>query len=192
MKLLFGLALTTLVGCSDAYAGAPPAEKAASMPAPNPKVTNVEIAAVTLGDDCGAPSRAKAESKRAAVAADRACERTSMQLSVRLGDGLPPATLQVKSVELFTAAGASLGVLTPSAPRVWDGNGVYQAWDQKLSSTRQAIAYELSTPNWSKVADRHSGSFVLKVVVTVGGADRALQREINLSAPTMLPPNVAT
>jgi len=122
----------------------------------------------------------------------RACEKTSMQLSARLGDGLPPATLEVKSVELLTANGASLGLLTASAPRVWDGGGAYRAWDQQLSSNRQAVTYELSTPDWSKVADRHSESFVLKVVVTVGGADRTLQRDVSLSAPTMLPPNVKT
>jgi len=189
MKRLLGLALTTLVGCSEAYAEAPAAGKQASMPAPNPKVTNVEISAVTLGDDCG---RAKSKSRAKADMSERACETTSMQLSVRLGEGLPPATLQVKSVELFTAAGASLGMLTPSAPHVWDDSGVYQPWDQKLSAKRQAITYELSTPDWTQVADRHSASFVLEVIVTVGGADRALQRDVSLSAPTMLPPNVKT
>jgi len=190
-------------------------------PTPTPttvdKVT-VELTAVTLADDCGGtapyqkpaviqkaeaakPGGAKGDvdnshesmhKKDAAFAkAKRRCEQTSMQLAVTAKDA---TQVTVKSVELFDDAGKSLGTLAASHPTRWsDTTASYEGWDEKLGAdTNAAVSYVLAQPDWSKVPDRWNKTYTLKVVVTVGGADKSVSKDVSIQQPTSLPPNVKT
>lgn len=185
-----------------------------AKPLPTDRVT-VELTAVTLGEDCGVPAPApkrKAEaapqqgplrdaaagaSKPHGFAAEsvarRACEQTSMQLSVFSPAGLAATDLKVKKVELYDETGKLAGVLTPRTPTLWSASGAYVAWDEKIApaSTLQ-VSYELSAPDWSKVKERWNKSFTVKAVVTVGGADQKLKRDVYVAGETHLPPGVVT
>ena len=123
--------------------------------------------------------------------AKRRCEQTSMQLEI---DAKTAATVVVKSVELFDDAGTSLGALTPSHPTRWsDTTAAYESWDEKLAGgSPAAVSYVLSQPDWSKVPDRWNKAYTLKVVVSVGGADQALSKDVAVEQPTSLPPDVKT
>jgi hypothetical protein len=144
-------------------------------------------------DEAAAKSKRKADSDRAdsARAAKRRCEQTSMQLAIIAGDA---TIIQVKSVELFDESGKSLGKLTPSKPTRWaDANAMYEAWDEKVAAgSTNSVSYVLSQPKWDQVADRWNKTFTLKTVVSVGGVDQATQKDVTVSAPTSLPPNVKT
>ncbi|MGE3769084.1 MAG: hypothetical protein AB7L94_42930, partial [Kofleriaceae bacterium] len=54
------------------------------------------------------------------------------------------------------------------------------------------VSYVLSQPSWGRVADRWNKTFTLKTVISIGGVDRTAQKDVTLSAPTTLPPNVRT
>jgi hypothetical protein len=173
--------------------------------------TRVELTAVTLADDCrGAPPSsapapvkvAKAErseepkEKRKADSArermgPRLCEQTSMQLSIFAGEA---SSIEVKSVELFDEAGTSLGTLSASKPTRWsDASGLYETWDQTFSaSSTSSVSYVLTQPKWAQIGDRWNRTYTLKAVLSVGGVDQTAKRDVTLSAPTSLPPNVKT
>ena len=183
---------------------APPAPKA---------VTRVELTAVTLADDCGgappwsAPAKVtkqdedpppadKAKMKKDATYASgarakRRCEQTSMQLAIIAGDA---SKIQVKSVELFDDAGKSLGTLTASKPTRWsDPNGIYEAWDESVAAgSTSSVSYVLAQPKWDQIGNRWNRTYTLKTVLSVGGVDQAAQKDVTLTAPTSLPPNVKT
>jgi hypothetical protein len=164
------------------------------------------MTAATLADDCGdaepsPPSKAdlkndSAKSERAfgvKSKSKRRCEQTSMQLSVSATAGSAPTELQVKKVELFDEGGALLGELTARLPRVWSEAGMYQPWDQKVAPSQQlSVSYVLSQPDWGAVPNRSNKSYVLKALITVGGSDQKVQRNVEVSAPTSLPANVKT
>ena len=179
--------------------------------APKP-ATRIELTSVTLADDCGGappwspPVRiAKAEAKSdedvgpqtkakgdmKGARAKRRCEQTSMQLAILAGDA---ANVQVKSVELFDEAGKSLGVLTASKPTRWsDASGTYEAWDETVAaSSTSNVSYVLSQPAWDQIGDRWNRTYTLRTVLSTGGVDQTAQKEVTLSAPTSLPPNVKT
>ncbi len=172
-------------------------------PANLPTVT-VQMTAATLADDCGGPPPAsKAKEKSVAsmrkgdtahgVMGKRACEQSSMQLSVVAGEGGGPTQLGVKKVELFDDKGALIGELTARMPSVWDANGVYQAWDQSVAPRQElSVSYALSQPPWDGVPNRRAQTYVLKAVITIGGGEQSVQREVSVAAPTILPPNVKT
>lgn len=178
-----------------------------AAPAPISRVT-VEMTAVTLGDDCGGgrpsvptkKSRARSDANEksdaaygARAKAKRACEQTSMQLSVISPAGAAPTELHVKKVELFDEDGTLLGELAPRTPTRWNSGAGYQAWDEKVAAAETlSVSYALSQPDWSKVTDRWNKTFVLKAVITVAGADQTLSRDVETRAPTSLPPNVKT
>jgi len=184
-----------------------PAVAPIPQPAPPPPVakvaTTVELTSVTLADDCGgtapysAPpikAKAKRDSKDATAVSGarmkRRCEQTSMQLEVVAGD---VATMHVKSVELFDDAGKSLGKLVPSKPTRWsEANGIYEAWDESLAAGTLNVSYVLSQPKWDQVGSRWNRTYRLKTVVSIGGVDQAAQKDVTLTAPTTLPPNVKT
>jgi hypothetical protein len=185
---------------------AQPPEAKLPPPAPAPTVT-VAMTAATLADDCGgvapAPApRAKAEqrsdesaeaSRARGAAAKRACEQSSMQLSVIAPAGAAASQLSVKKVELYDDKGALVGALTPRAPTVWAQDGTYTPWDQKIAAGQElSVSYALSQPPWGEVTGRWNRTYVVKAVITVGGTDRSVQFDVHVAAPTMLPPNVRT
>ncbi len=180
-------------------------------PAPKPQPTapkvTVQMTAATLADDCGgsaprSPPRAaaksddameepKAKSKSAFAKSDRACDQTSMQLSVKASAGGGATRITVKKVELFDDAGVKIGTLTASSPTVWTKDGAYKAWDQKITPGQElSVSYVLSQPAWGP--NRRLRTYVLKAVVTVGGDDRVVKRDVLITAPTSLPPGVKT
>ncbi len=175
-----------------------------TTPPPATQVT-VELTAVTLADDCGgtaphgAPAvKAKAKSAEAAKSdrddsgksEARRCEQTSMQLAITAADA---ARITVKSVELFDDAGKSLGPLTASKPTRWSDNGLYETWDELApAGTMINVSYVLQQPAWGRIGDRWNRTYTLKSVLTIGGVDRAASKQVTLSAPATLPPNVKT
>jgi hypothetical protein len=191
--------------------GAAPIPKTA--PAPKPAAaTRVELSSVTLADDCGgtppgsapaktalkaeeseakAKSKSKQDSAYAPTLAKRRCEQTSMQLTVIAGDA---SSLHVKSVELFDEAGKSLGTLTATKPTRWSSTTMtYEGWyATATASTESSVSYVLSQPKWDHIADRWNKTYTLKTVLTVGGVDQPAQKDVTLTAPTSLPPNVKT
>lgn len=187
---------------------------------PAPKATTrVELTAVTLADDCGgtppwsapsklakaeaaksddaSPSGAKSKGKRDVdddangVRARRRCEQTSMQLGISAGDA---SKISVKSVELFDETGKSLGKLSASKPTRWsDASGVYEAWDETLGAgSTSSVSYVLTQPKWDQIGDRWNRTYTLRTVLSIGGVDQTAQKDVTLSAPTTLPPNVKT
>jgi hypothetical protein len=205
------LGLVGLLALGDARSAELSSTPGGGTPAPSTRVT-VEMTAVTLGDDCGGgrpsvPTKSKtkseaksdedltarSESRLGMGKARRACEQTSMQLSVISPAGAVPTELHVKKVELFDDAGTLLGELTPRTPTRWKNAVGYEAWDEKvLGAETLSVSYALSQPDWSKVTDRWNKTFTLRAVITVAGADQTLQRDVVTQAPTSLPPNVRT
>lgn len=178
----------------------PPVEPEPEPPAKLAAVT-VQMTAATLADDCGGPPRAarasssavKGKQKASVSKGDRACEQSSMQLSVVAGAGGGPIRLAVKKVELFDDKGATIGELTARTPSIWDEGGVYQAWDESVAPGKElSVSYALSQPPWGRVPDRRARGYVLKAVLTVGDGEQAVQRDVQVEAPTILPPNVKT
>ena len=220
MKRLALLLVVVAAGCAHEAIGneaptpQPSVAPAPTRPAPKP-ATHVELTAVTLADDCGgtppwsAPvkiakaeaaesepaAKAKAKSDSAApmngARAKRRCEQTSMQLAIIAGDA---SNMRVKSVELFDESGSSLGTLTASKPTLWsDANGRYETWDETVAAgSTSSVSYVLSQPKWDQIGNRWNRTYTLKAVLSVGGVDQSTQKDVTLSAPTSLPPNVKT
>jgi hypothetical protein len=181
----------------------------APTPAPPKPSTRIELTAVTLADDCGGmpPSSAPVKSEQksatllktkgkrdaayAGARAERRCEQTSMQLAIIAGDA---SKIQVKSVELFDETGKSLGTLTASKPTRWsDASSTYEAWDEMVAAgSTSSVSYVLAQPKWDQIGNRWNRTYTLKTVLTVGGVDQSAQKDVTLSAPTSLPPNVKT
>lgn len=182
----------------------------------------VELASVTLADDCGsppppppspafaqppaAPSRSaprKPSTPAAAEPADcavggcgsrRGCEQTSMQLSLRAPAGARPTTIRIKKVELLDGKGKLLQVLAARAPTRWTDKS-YVAWDQQIGAGETlATSYALESPSWDKLTNgrynAHSKTFQLRVTVTVGTANKTVEKQS--ITPAMLPPPVPT
>jgi hypothetical protein len=210
------LILGVFAGCTKADAEQGPAKAPvagragvvgnfAKPPAPVPArpvpLLRVELTAVTLADDCGgsAPHTAPAiKAKSATWAKDdaagaraRRCEQTSMQLAITADAG---ARIKIKSVELFDDAGASLGKLTASKPTRWSvDSAIYESWDEVVPAGAQInVSYVLQRPAWEAIGNRWNRTFTLRTVVTIGGVDRTAQKQVTLSAPATLPPNVKT
>ncbi len=189
---------------------------------PSASAVTVEIASVTLGEDCDATGARAAPPPPASVprgespipgaagaaAAERAgpggagamakrarpaCEQTSVQLSLRAGPGAASPSIEIRQVRLTDASGVVLGSLVPRAPMVWSPEGAYVPWNQVIEPGQAlSVGYSLSAPDWGKIPDRYSKRYVIELVVAVGGQEQSVTREVRVSAPTILPPNVAT
>jgi hypothetical protein len=133
-------------------------------------------------------SKAKAKMER------RRCEQTSMQLSVTAAAGGSPAKLQVKKVELFDQSGKSLGSLAASKPTRWtDKSSAYEAWDESVVPDQKlSVSYVLAQPNWDAVPDRMNKTYTVKAIITVDGGDQTVSKDVEVRAPTILPPGVKT
>ncbi len=218
MRIRLAWVLVALVACTKAgsdresasapeptivIAQAKPPAPAPPPPAPPKKVAKVtvQMTAATLADDCGHSAlpaatdtviKAKAKSARFAKA-DRACDQTSMQLSIKMPADGRATQLTVKKVELFDDKGVKIGALTPRTPTIWSEDGMYKTWDQKITPGLElSVSYALSQPAWGAVPERRNRTYVLKAVVTVSGGDQVVQHDVQISAPTSLPPGAKT
>lgn len=210
MRSYSAFVLVAIVGCSKAD---PPPTTPPTTPVTTPELkpvkpaarVTIEMTAATLADDCGGapPSKPavpvtaepKSEQKKDAAyaKAKRKCEQTSMQLSITAAAGGAPIELRVKKVELFDEGGSSLGELASRSPIVWSDAGAYQPWDQMVAPGKTlSVSYSLAQPSWGSVADRWNKTYVLKAVISVGGDDQTVKRDVQVSAETSLPPNVKT
>lgn len=187
----------------------------------------VNLAAVTLADDCGedfaapppvAAGESVSQSRAPITAADippgvaqgscasegdcahigrRACEQTTMQLSVRSTAGAP-TSIRIKRVELVDEHGTLIGQLDARAPVVWVSDA-YKPWDQTVApGATLAASYALSAPPWEQLEGGRWGaaskSFQLRVTLAVGEADRTIDKVAIVStvAPAMIEPPVVT
>jgi hypothetical protein len=125
---------------------------------------DVQLASVTLADDCGTPPPAQQFSKPPPTADTaqrserrpaqgscahpgpcgsprRACEPTSMQLSLTAKAGARPTTIKIKRVELLDSKGKVLEVLSSSLPTQWSPKGGYGTRRSRVAPTsRRATA----------------------------------------------------
>jgi hypothetical protein len=209
--------MTKLSSWMTAVSMAAVAACAVSEASPGAEVS-VSLASVTLGDDCGprtppapapsqppaaAPAR-RAPSKPSEAPADcdvggcgyaRHCEQTSMQLSLRSPAGTKPTTIRIKKVELLDPKGKLLQVLAAREPTRWTDRGGYVAWDQTIGANQTiAASYALEAPSWDKLTggrySAHNKTFQLRVTVTVGTANKTVEKQS--ITPAMLPPPVPT
>jgi hypothetical protein len=183
-------------------------------PQPKPQTVGdvtVEIAGVTLGDDCGAgsmppPPMPAAPATRAApkpgdppsVVADNnryRCQQTSVQLAIHATNTAGATPVKIKKVELLDADGKVLGELAASSPMRWSDKGTYEAWDQNIAPNEQAaISYMLASPAWNSMEGGQYGQankmFQLRVTVAIGAKDRVIEKKA--IQPTIMPPAVPT
>jgi hypothetical protein len=188
---------------------------------------DVQIASVTLADNCGTPtpppappnppppdqkfsqpppkSDAPAPNARPARGScaqpgscgspRRGCEATSMQLSLKARSSAQPTTIKIKRVELLDHNGRVLEVLTSSVPTQWNAKLGYVQWDQTmLGGNIVKASYTLTAPNWDKLTggrmNAHSRTFQLRVTVTIGNADRTVEKRS--ITPARIAPMVVT
>lgn len=175
----------------------------ASQPPPDPAEIRVEIASVTLGQECDPAAGAKAEATikadadvSAAAAADksaskrkRACEQSTLQLSVWGAQVGKPVELRLGAVELLDENGRALGRLVAREPTRFDGD-VYRVWDQQIAPrSTQTVSYKLgATP----VPIARDTGYRVQVHVTVGGRERTVTKSLRLESPAYAPPDVKT
>ena len=189
-----------------------------------PDEIGVELASVTLAEDCGteppAAVPAPAPPSKPAPAADRSkpsgkgpsaggcatpgtcggphrqCEQTSMQLAFKAQPGVKPTTIKIKKVELLDTKGKVLEVLTARAPTQWTATtGAYAVWNETIGSGDTIkTSYALSAPNWDKLTNgrmnANSHTFQLRVTITVGSANRTVEK--TAITPARVAPPVVT
>lgn len=165
---------------------------------------SVELAGVTLADECGdsgpPPKPPGIVAKRAPVGQDKvdameppchgsdcrqahaaACDQTSMQLAMR-SSASAAMTIHIKQVELLDSGGKVLEVLTARKPSKWADDGSYVSWDETVAANQTlAASYSLSSPSWDKIAEgrvkAHTKVFALRVTVTVGNAETTVEKQ---------------
>lgn len=173
--------------------------------APTPDVS-VEVASITLADDCGSlgipPAAAdggKMDAKRAkqdrdALVAD-SCTQTSMQLVVKATGSAKPTAIKIKKVELLDpkAKGKTLEVLAAKSPSQWTGKK-YETWNESIAASQTLQAsYVLASPNWGKLGGRSNAAartFQVRVTITVGTQDRTIEKQA--TAPARIEPMIDT
>jgi hypothetical protein len=162
----------------------------------------VNLASVTLGDDCGgrlpapviqkADSEKRDEAKRRPDASadadgwgDFGCAQTSMQLSITTHPQLKATGIKIKKVELLDDKGKLLEMLVASKPSKWTGKA-YAAWNESVTANERTVtSYLLSTPTWNKLGGRrtaHTKKFQLRVTLGVGAKDRTIEKKVTASA----------
>ena len=130
------------------------------------KEVTVVMASATLGEDCGqglepapAPKKEKASASdemkagsvtqgaHRSVAGRRACQQTSMQLSIAAGADAQATEIRVKKVQILDKSGKVVAELTARTPSVWAEDGAYTVWNQKIAAGKTlSVTYPLSAP----------------------------------------------
>ncbi len=167
----------------------PPPAKFAKPPAtakdeapPPPNAVAARRGSCAQPGPCGSPQRH--------------CDQTSMQLSFTPATDLKNGSVKIKRVELIDAKGKVVQVLTASAPMQWSAAaGAYIAWNEKMAGKDPVRAsYNLSSPDWNKLTggrmNAPSHTFQLRVIVTVGGSDRTVEK--TAIVPARVEPMVVT
>ncbi len=166
----------------------PPPTKFAKPPvttqseqSPAPGGAAVARAKCAKGSNCGGPRRH--------------CEQTSMQLTLSPTSGFKGSWVEIKRVELLDTKGKVVQTLTASVPMKWStAAGAYTAWDQKLGTDVVRATYNLTSPDWNKLTNGRINApghtFQLRVVVSVGGSDRTVEK--TAIVPARVAPMVVT
>lgn len=185
-----------------------------SQPSTQPATpdVSVELAAVTLGDDCNdaesiAPPVARLDKPSAAAGAPMPadicvgcapirphCDQTSMQLALRASPGTGATAVKIKKVELLDSRGGFLATLEARTPMRWNGES-YVGWTQTVDAGGKLNAsYLLSSPNWDALTNgrwsAHTKTFQLRVTLAIGAAERTVDKQS--ITPAMLEPPVPT
>ena len=185
-----------------------------------PNEIGVELASVTLAEDCGTPTPAppppsppttttaptpKAERGRPSAggcanpgscgAPHRACEQTSMQLSLTAQPGAKPTTIKITKVELLDTKGNVLEVLAARTPTRWATQGGYAAWNETIGPGDTIKAsYALAAPNWNKLTNGRVNAqgytFQVRVTMTVGNSNRTVKK--TAVTPARVAPTIVT
>lgn len=124
----------------------------------------------------------------------RHCEQTSMQLTLTPAIDLK-SSVKIKRVELLDKTGKVVQTLTASAPTQWSATaGAYVQWNEKIGKDAVRASYNLTSPDWNKLTggrfNAPSHTFQLRVVVTVGGSDRTVEK--TAIVPARVEPMVVT
>lgn len=210
---LLSILLALSLGCTKATS----TNEQGVAPQPKPQTVgdvSVEIAGVTLGDDCGSnwtppPPPAPAQPPATKVApsdspatpsvvqqnARYRCQQTSVQLAVHATDITGATPVKVTKVELLDANGKLLGELAASSPMRFSDKGVYEAWSQTIAPNEHAsVSYVLASPAWHAMEGGQYGQankmFQVRVTVAIGAKDKVLEKKA--IQPTMMPPAVPT
>lgn len=179
----------------------------ASHPNPNgpAAVVDVDVASVSLADDCPDPVAEAAEADDEEPSASSAgprhksrsvhsssmacqeghcgqsswkasCEQTTIQLSLRSkSDG--GAKIAIKRIELIDAAGKSLGDMTARLPTRWTDDGEYKPWNERVAGRQRVTAsYALSLPAGAGDLDV-TETYRVRVTVSIDGEDRTLVKQ---------------
>ncbi|MEO8700192.1 MAG: hypothetical protein ABI867_09115 [Kofleriaceae bacterium] len=186
-------ALLALVACGSTPAPTPAPTPIEPAPAGGPPT--IQIAAVTLAQECGrGPTPPLAgDADRTQSARVSACEQSSLQLAITSPAGAKPSRFRIKSLELFDAAGAhALGKLVWRTPSTWTGSA-YAAWDERIPPGQALkISYALGAFDWSKIEGRYNQTYLVKAVISVDDKDTAVQHDVEVHARAQLPPDVDT
>lgn len=190
------------------------------QPKPAPGAISVDVASVSLADNCpdpvvaaappanpvpSAPSPGSMHSSQEGEAIpgskpsfesrsrQEVCEQTRMQLSIK-SEGA--GAIQIKRVELLDKSGKSVGVLAARNPTLWT-NDTYVPWNQQVAAGQQLTAsYSLTAPNWEALGGRDpSATYRVRVTVSVGGEERTVDKAatVMIDAPALPePPGVVT
>jgi hypothetical protein len=203
--------ILALAACSESSA-----DSGSFAKPPPPGGLQVELAAVTLADDCAPPtpppstpaappkpSITKPADDIAPGAAPRKvapgyrgnCDQTTMQLKISTPADFKAGSVKIKKVELLDADGKFLQTLSSRNPRAWKNTTSYLPWDEKIGpSVGTNAMYDLSAPDWNKLTNgrwnAHSKAFQVRVVVEIGGNNKTLTK--STVTPTRLPPPVPT
>jgi hypothetical protein len=168
------LVMLALAGCESSEAD------------PKPDV-QVELASVTLGDDCGGihaipppPKKADADAKSTGWH----CTPTSMQLAIKASANA--TTIKVKKVELLDDKGKALETLASKTPAKWNGQK-YVAWNEAVAANETLQAtYLLAMPDWNKhTKGRRNAAtkkFQVRLTLVVGAQNRTLEKQATVAA----------
>lgn len=150
-------------------------------------------------DSRTAGEMAEPSSMNRAVAQERICEQTSVQLLITSAND--PTTIVLRTVELLDDKGQVLGTLTPRLPTHWDDKtGQYTAWDLSVAAGgSEKVSWALTSPVWSNFGmtpnEAANHTFRVRVTINAAGNDQVVDgqaRVVVTSPPTPLPPGVVT
>jgi hypothetical protein len=206
---------TSLASLLFAACAAPPIGDGGTPPIQAKTNVDIDLASVTLADDCPDPTPAPVEPPAnggfakpppgASITMDDSvgyaprrmmmCEQTSMQLSLRASNAGTGTSVRVKRVELFDDRDRMIGTLAARNATAWSNDGSYMAWDQTMDPGELVSAsYSLSAPDWSVLDGGRwaaaARTFTLRVTFTVGDQDRMVEKQATVAA--MIEPHVVT
>lgn len=175
---------TVLTGSALALAGCLASHSTESL-----EVT-VEIASVTLGDDCGSAGLIGGERCEADAECPSLCQQSSLQLRIEASAEGAEVPFEIVSIRVIDRDSGGSSGLTARNPRVFSDG--YSSWDETIApGDALSVSYETSSPDWGAI-DGRADSFGwgeiydVEVRVRVDGVERTL------TAEAMREPEIAT